>query len=351
LINLLETAIQIRQSGISLIPIRTDGSKRPALPEWKTYQCRGANEAELRHWYGNGKKLGIALVAGQVSGGLEIVDIDAQELIAELRALVEEAAPGLLERLPQVETPRPGLQVLYRCEHVEGNQKLAERETEVPVDTKGARQRDGRWFKVETLIETRGQGGYVVTVGSPAACHPSGRLYKLVNGDLKTIPTITAHERDVLLTCARSLNEFIKPSNQVAPERAPKSAPGLKPGEDFNQRGDIRALLEKHGWRPLGKGRLGEKWQRPGGEHQSATLFGSGALYVFSTNAYPLESCCSYSPFAVFAQLEHAGDYQAAAKALAGQGYGEKKTEATKKPSNCSAQSASKQTDEQKSLA
>lgn len=330
--TLLAGVSRLRESGLSIIPIKTDGSKRPALQTWKPFEDRLPTETELRQWFGNGKKYGLALIGGKVSGNLEILDFDAPEIIAEWRALVEEAAPGLLARLPQVETPAGGLHVFYRCETIQGNQKLAEREVEVSEGTKGARQREGRWFRVETLIETRGEGGYVITAGSPAACHPSGKLYRLIHGDLRSIPAITEHERNVLLTCARSLNEFIKPANQVAPERAPKPAPGLRPGEDFNQRGDVRALLEKHGWRRLGKGRLGEKWRRPGGDHQSATLFDSGNLYVFSSNGYPLELGSSYSPFALLASLEHEGDFQAAAKALAAQGYGQKGREVAAKP-------------------
>lgn len=321
--TLLAGAYRLREAGIATIPIKTDGSKAPSVPTWKQYETRLPSEAELRRMFDNGKAQGIALIGGKVSGNLEVLDFDAPELIAEWRELVEDAAPGLLAKLPQVATPADGLHVFFRCSIIEGNKKLAEREVTVPEGTKGARQRDGRWYKIETTIETRGEGGYVITAGSPAACHPSGKLYRLINGDLKAIPTITERERDVLLTCARTFNEYIKPSNQIAPERAAKPTPGLKPGEDFNRRGDVRALLDRHGWKYLRNGPAGELWQRPGGDHQSATLFNNGNFYVFSSNAAPLDPGCSYSPFGLLAHLEYAGDFQVAAKALADQGYGE----------------------------
>lgn len=320
--NLVEGVRRLRDAGLSIIPIKTDGSKAPALPTWKPFERRQATEAELRKWFGNDQRLGIAIIGGAVSGNLEMLDHDAPELIAEWRELVEEAAPGLLDRLPQVETPAGGLHIFYRCETIANNQKLAAREIEVAPNVKGAIKRDGKCFKVETLIETRGEGGYVITAGSPAACHPSGKAYKLIHGDLKAIPTITAQERDILLSCARSFNQYIKPAQHVAPERQAK-AKGLQPGTDFNQRGDVRALLNQHGWRHLRNDGLGELWARPGVEHISARLFADGALWPFSTNASPFEHERVYSAFAVFAYLEHGGDFSAAAKALGAQGYGE----------------------------
>ncbi|MBI1763112.1 MAG: bifunctional DNA primase/polymerase [Acidobacteria bacterium] len=321
-LSLFEGVRRLRDAGLSLIPIKTDGSKAPALPTWKQFERRQANDAELRKAFGNGQRPGIAIIGGAVSGGLEILDHDAPELVPEWRELVDAAAPGLLGRLPQVETPAGGLHVFYRCETIGANQKLATHEVEIASDVKGSIKRNFKHWKIETLIETRGEGGYVVTAGSPVACHSSGKPYKLINGDLKAIPMITPQERDILLSCARSFNQYVKPSQHVAPELQPK-AKGLKPGEDFNQRGDVRALLEKHGWRQRGKSSAGERWQRPGGARPSATLFNDGHLYLFSTNAAPFEFDRAYSPFAVCALLEYGGDFQAAAKALAAEGYGE----------------------------
>src|SRR5215813_13651248 len=145
--DLLAGVLRLRSAGLATIPIRTDGSKRPAISPWTQYEERLPTEGELQKWFGNGKRYGVALVGGKVSGNLEILDFDETELIAEWRVLVEEAAPGLLDRLPQVETPAGGLHVFYRSAEIAGNTKLAQREVEAPAETKGARQRDGRWFK------------------------------------------------------------------------------------------------------------------------------------------------------------------------------------------------------------
>src|SRR5215831_12406310 len=126
--DLLSGVLRLNSAGLATIPIKVDGSKQPALSSWKQFEQRLPTEGELRRWFGNGKRQGIALVAGKVSGNLEILDFDAPELIADWRELVEEAAPGLLDQLPQVQTPAGGLHVFYRCVQVAGNMKLAQRE-------------------------------------------------------------------------------------------------------------------------------------------------------------------------------------------------------------------------------
>ena len=101
---------------------------------------------------------------------------------------------------------------------------------------------------------------------------------------------------------------------------------GGRPGDDFNRCGDVRALLERHGW-TLRSSRGGESyWLRPGkrGGTHSATLnfHDSGLFYCFTSSAPPFESGSAYSPFAVVALLEHGGDFAACTKALAAQGFG-----------------------------
>jgi replicative DNA helicase len=307
-------------AGLCCIPVKTDGSKRPKIA-WKEYETRRPTAAQTKNFF-SGHDAGIAIIGGAISGNLEILDFDAPEVIAEWCALAEEAAPGLLATLPQVKTPTEGLHIYYRCSELEGNLKLATSSKEVPQETKGAIKQGGKFYKVETLIETRGEGGYVLAPGSPERCHELKKPYVLTNGDLLNIPTITPEQRDILLTCARAFNQHVKPSDRVAPEQKPK-AQGLRPGEDFNQRGDLRGLLVKHGWRHLRDDSKGELWARPGVDHISARLFADGSLLPFSTNAHPFEHEKSYSPFAAYTMLEHDGDYQKSAKDLAAQGYGD----------------------------
>jgi hypothetical protein len=96
-----------------------------------------------------------------------------------------------------------------------------------------------------------------------------------------------------------------------------------RPGDDFNQRGEIAPVLEAHGWQRIGESGDNQLWRRPGkttGNH-SATFDGR-TFYVFSSAATPFEANAGYSPFAVYAMLEHVGDYAAASASLAENGYG-----------------------------
>ena len=61
----LEKSRQYVQAGLSITPIATDGSKRPAGP-WKKYQQKAPSEAELCSLFKDA--CGIGVICGEVSG-------------------------------------------------------------------------------------------------------------------------------------------------------------------------------------------------------------------------------------------------------------------------------------------
>jgi hypothetical protein len=316
----LDAAGRYVASGLGVIPIRTDGSKAPALSSWKIYQSMQPSQEEINIGFSKNNASGIAILAGAVSGGLEVIDFDAPDLFPFWRDLVSLSYPDLIDSLAVVETPTEGRHVYYRCETIEGNRKLAQREHESK--------------KVETLIETRGEGGYVIAPPSPVECHPTKRPYKLVGGDLTDIPVISSEERAALINAARSFNAYVKPDHVVRDkgekENALKVIAGTKqetrPGDAYNAQADWDSLLTPHGWTRVGDGNGVAVWRRPGKSDQgiSATTnyAGSNMLYVFSTNCEPFQHEKAYDLFAAYALLEHGGDFKAAAKALAAKGYG-----------------------------
>jgi Bifunctional DNA primase/polymerase, N-terminal len=125
--------------------------------------------------------------------------VDDPSVLRPWYDLVEAVAPGLIARLVIVQTPTNGRHLYYRSPVIEGKQKLA-------LDA----QR-------QTMIETRGEGGYTLIPPSPAWCHPAQKAYLLRQGDLAAIPTITADERDILLNCARALTQDVESERGYTP--------------------------------------------------------------------------------------------------------------------------------------
>ncbi|MDC0934762.1 AAA family ATPase [Pirellulales bacterium] len=304
-----------RGAGLSIVPIRNDGSKA-ATVKWSDYQRRLPTDDELRRWF-IADNVGLAIIYGSVSGNAELIDLDNADIAADYREAVEAVAPGLLAKLCIIQTPRPGFHLVYRCEVIEGNQKLAQDE--------GA----------ETLIETRGQGGYALAPGCPPACHPTGRTYEHEAGPpLTELPTITADERETLLNVARSFNRYFEHEPQSEPA-IPRQSDGLSPGDDYNGRATWPDVLTTHGWSVVHTSGDKTYWRRPGkSAGWSATTGlvskqGNELFCVFSTSANPFpgaengRQCSTHSKFDAYARLNHNGDHSAAAKQLAGEGYGE----------------------------
>ena len=307
-----EIAQSYIDAGLSIIPIRVDGSKAPACGSWKQYQARLASDDEICQWFGNA---GIAIIGGVISYGLEIIDFDDPSKLKPWRDLcISQGLGDALKSCAFVKTPSKGWHVYYRCETIEGNLKLAFNVI------------DG---KQDVAIETRGEGGYVVAPGSPPACHSAGVPYTLMHGDLTALPMITPEQREGLHSAARSFNQVVPVAEP--PRRDPPAVKtiGLTPGDDYDRRGDVRSVLSRHGWKYLSSDTVKENWCRPGkSEGISATLGHCSAdgiplFYVFSRNASPFEAEQSYGPFRVYCLLEHGGDGRAAFGALAREGYGD----------------------------
>jgi hypothetical protein len=324
----LEHARAYLAAGISVIPIINNGTKKP-IGKWERYQHELATPDQVEAWWQR-QRWGIAGIGGKVSGGREVIDFDDGGLYRPWRELVESQAPGLVARLPVVQTPTGGYHVHYRCEVVQGNQKLALRPGADPETGKP---------KAETLIETRGEGGYVLLPGSPPACHPSGKTYRHVSGPpLTEAPLVTAAEREMLLTSARSF-DLIATAAAARPEQTGGEVSD-RPGDDYKRRGpDWLEILGPHGWQAVHHRGAVTYWRRPGKDDPgwSATTGychgkdGAELLAVFSSNADPFpgptggRNCSCHTKFDAYARLNHGGDYKAAAKALAAQGYGEQR--------------------------
>ncbi len=305
-----EIAIRYVQSGLSVIPIRPDGSKAPDVSEWKRYQQALPTPEECFHFR---EEAGIAVICGAVSGNLEVIDCDDAASFTAWAELAEgQLGSEFFGRLMIVKTPRPGFHVYFRCDVISGNTKLAQ-----------VSLADGPRPQIKTLIETRGEGGYVLAPGSPAACHETGRTYQVAQGAFSAIPRITPEQREALLSCARSFNQVWREDSRD--ERIAPRGSTVTVGSDFCGRASWSEILKPHGFKPCGRRGDSDLWTRPGKDHgvsASTNHAGSNLFYSFSTNCFPFDSERGYNKFAVYALLNHEGNFVVAAKALAAEGYG-----------------------------
>lgn len=297
---------------------------------------------------------GVGLVCGALSGGLEVIDVDQKysldgKLYDNYKRLIHAADDSLLAKLFVQSTKGGGYHMVYRCQTISGNLKLANRPTtaderkdtynqtyktelsngsdDATAKAKAKKASDND--KVRVLLETRGEGGYIM-------CHPSAG-YEVINLDFYGINEITVEQRDILHACARQLNEVFD-EVEVPKAQIPKvKGEGKSPFDDYNERGDIVQLLVDHGWKFVRNRGNKIHFQRPG--QTSAETSGNydtsnGWFSVFSTST-EFEPNHGYRPYAVFAVLECDKDFSAASKKLYEMGYGDRteKKEKEKAPS------------------
>lgn len=304
--ELLSAAHHYTSKGISVVGCT---KQKTPIGTWKDLQTRILSQEELSKRFEQADA--IAIICGEVSGGLEVVDVDLKydvsgTLYTDLKSAID---PDLWKRLVIASTISGGYHLYYRCSEIEGSQKLARR------GATAEELEDNPHANVFVLLETRGRAGYVVADPSPG--------YKFIQGGVDSIQTITPDERDHILQAARSLNSYLDtPRNEIANDTV-NSSYTLTPWEDYNKRGNVIDLLIKHGWKYINT--VGEKhlMRRPGKDSGTSGDYhsGKGWFAVFTTSSV-FEPNKAYTPFAVYALLECKGDYKEAARRLAAEGYG-----------------------------
>lgn len=304
--------------------------KQPVIKGWQTLS--------KKHNLINCEAVG--LVCGQLSGlngaGLEVIDIDEKysldgNLFNNFKRLIHSEDEHLLNKLVVQKTPSGGHHLIYRCSHIEGNLKLAQRYTtkEEKEDTYKAEIKAGSTKevalkraendKVRVLLETRGEGGQIV-------CFPS-KGYELVFGDFYGIKEITADERETIINIARQFNQCIVESRPTQKIESRKGIKGLSPFDDYNDRGDVVSLLEKNGWKILSTKGGKTIFLRPGqtSSASSGNYDHNRKWFSVFTTSTEFEPMKAYLPYAVYAMLECKNDFSVASKKLYDEGFGERK--------------------------
>lgn len=320
---------------VSLIPVLADGSKAATGERWAGGMANAvahrslATREDVARWLEAGH--GVAAVAGPGSGELELLELEgraiAEGLGPELRNVMRDnGLEHILDRLTTgcvAQSPSGGIHLWYRIADGEaaGNRKLARRpstEAELELDPK---------TPVQTLIETRGRGGYAVIPPTGGNVHETGRAWEWVTGGPETIPAITVEEREALHDLARVFDRMVKPA-VTAPRPVSGPVGTGRPGDEFNAKATWAEILEPHGWTCVRRDGNGFAWRRPGKELGiSATTGKRGegvedCLYVFtSSTTLPTET--PLTKLYVYAHLEHGDDMGAAVRELRRKGYGE----------------------------
>lgn len=339
-----QVALEALELGINVLPIRPDGTKQPALAGWKRYQEERPTLSEVRAWFCDPRR-GLALVTGQISGGLIALDFDDPATFGAwlkriqrdqaVRELYEFVASGYEER-----TPKNGRHLLFRCPEAfevqrrPGNQKLALRPVPEPQ-------------RFETLAETREEGGLIIVDPSRGSVHATGRPYVRLRGSVGMIRTLTPEQRTLLYDSVRAFDETPPPEQQscrghmVLQTYSPRgqvssgNGSGDRPGDLFTRDPGVTWESLLVGWQLVKSERNGDGheegyWRHPGkvGPNHSATTNADGTdrLYCFSPSI-GLPLCRYLDKFEFYAYWQHGGDFKAAARTLADHGYTTHKAE------------------------
>ncbi len=151
------SAIEYVTHGFSVIPLSRT-SKRP-VGEWSEYQTKVADIRTLMKWF-RGKALNIAIICGEISQNLVVIDFDDPDYYID-NAL-------LLKDFPVIKT-KNGYHVYVRT-----YEKNYYRNTKLIIKNR------------DVKVELRAGGGYVA---APPSVHSAG-LYRTISGSILLTPTI-----------------------------------------------------------------------------------------------------------------------------------------------------------------
>jgi len=284
-----EVAKEYLKYGFNCIPVNQD--KTPAC-DWKHYQQNKIDE------FGLFTSESIALVCGKISDNLEVLDFDnhggtAKDNLASY--LKVELVKSIYDKykLPIIKTQSGGFHIYYRCDKIEGNQKLA------MVKLNG---------KPDVIIETRGEGGYILA--------PPSKGYQIIRNEIKDLQFISSSERVILLEVAKTFNQHTKSVKQYKSNESDD-----KPGKIYDALPEAieeaKNILKSIGWVELG---FNNSWRRPGKNKGISATFGNIAdnvFYSFSDNIEYFDFETGYTPFQIKGLIEYNGDFSKCASDIA----------------------------------
>lgn len=324
----LAAALAAWDAGLCVVRVNADGTKTP-IGKWKQWQTNRPPRETVARWFADGHP-GMGVLTGAVSGNLEMLELEGLAVhdgvwqrfldLADtegLGPLVDRIITGYSET-----SPSAGVHLFYKIAGEalgEGNRKLARRNV------------------TTTLIETRGEGGFVVVAPSHGGTHPTGEAWIAECGSFATIATITADERLSLFELCERFDEMtaadvakplpVQVANTIRIARpAADSEHWMQAVIDELARRTWADILGAYGWTHAMTSQGVDYWRRPGkddGWSATTNAKGTDRMIVFSSNTPFVEYtgrglAPSYDRLDVIATYSHGGDRVAAARTLAG---------------------------------
>ena len=319
----------------SIFPIKHE-DKSPNVYHWTPYRTKKIDIATLEKRH-TGR---IALVCG--FEGLEVIDIDLKHIVNQdgtpnveeqrqywqtFLSLLENEIEDFKDKFAIYSTVNKGYHIIYKYEVEDENKRAGSLELAYRIIK--AKDKNGNLKDIKkALIETRGAGGY-------AFCYPNGKEAKLSYFEVKTV---SKEDRDKAINIARSLNEV-----EAAPVYKPKPRPkapidnsgDVKPGDAYNERHDVWEVIKddfkivevKTNYTTIL--RINDHTT----SKDSGKIFkDTGKLYLHTPNTiYPPKQ--DLTAYQAYTYKHHGGDFAAAARELARQGYGHQKSNYTPRTS------------------
>ena len=258
---LQNTFFLAHSQNINAIPVNQD--KKPACKSWGQWQTQPQTLEESQK-HSNGSSAGIAVITGTASGGLESIDFDQMEVYQEyldaahgtpMEAIINRIREGYEEQSPK------GIHWLYKISNA-GEPFPANEEWSY----RGVGPNKNGVIGPKIAIETRGQGGYIVTAPSL-----NGK-YKLLSGSLDKISTITMEERKQLKALAKQLDD--KQDDDIYGKQI--NLDDAKPIDEWKQNKTWDEILTPDGFTKVStKGNV-TKWHNEGSENDVSAVSGIG---------------------------------------------------------------------------
>jgi hypothetical protein len=284
-----ETALDYVGRGWRVVPV-LPRSKRPALTRWT--EAATSDPDKVRQWWSEEHPdAGVGIVTGPGSG-LWVLDVDDHDALLDL-----EERHGTLPATRTSITGSGGFHLLFRWPD-------------------GAEVRNDAGRRLGPGLDVRGEGGFIV---APPTVHPNGEEYAWDLGEPEEVADAPGWLVELVT------REEARPERPARLELARSD----RPGDRWAAATTWSEILTADGWTHHHTDRDGEShWVRPGKDPRDGTSAttnygGSDVLKVFTSNPPPgLTEGETYSKLGYLAATRWSGDHSAAARFLAGQGWG-----------------------------